>query len=82
MYCTFNVNGIQGYLKRRKIFGILKDHKIDIALLQECHSTPENELVWQNEFGGNIFFSHGSSESRGVAILFRRGLVYKITNIK
>lgn len=81
-YCTFNVNGLQNDVKRRKIFGIIRDHKIDIAFLQECHSTSNKELIWQNEFGGNVFYSNGTSDSRGVMILFRRGLVYNIKNIQ
>lgn len=80
-FASLNVNGIQGAIKRRKIFGALRDHHVDIALLQETHSAPNNELIWQNEYGGNAFYSHGSTESRGVMILFRRGLVYQIKHI-
>lgn len=82
LYGSFNVNGIQGNVKRRKVYNILKDNKLDIAFLQETHSVENKELIWQNEYGGNIFYSHGTSEARGVAILFKRGLVYQIKDIK
>lgn len=29
----------------------------------------KGELIWKNEWGGNIFFSHGSSHQKGVCIL-------------
>ena len=40
--------------------------------LQETHSTEDDEQVWTNEWGGYVWFSHGSSTSRGVAILIKR----------
>lgn len=81
-YGSFNVKGIRNDVKRRKVFGIVRDHKLDIILLQECHSTADCEMIWQTEFGGNIFYSHGTSDARGVMIMFRRGLVYNIKKIK
>ena len=39
-------------------------------LLQETHSTINDERLWQSEWGNKIIFSHGTSNSRGVAILF------------
>ena len=39
-------------------------------MLQETHSTPSDENIWQSEWGGKILFSHGKSNSKGVAILF------------
>ena len=41
----------------------------------------ENEKVWLNQWGcgtGNIIFSHGASDSRGVLIAFREGLDIEI----
>lgn len=81
-FCSFNVNGLQGNDKRRKIFGIIQDQNIDVSFIQESHSTVETQHLWHNEHGGNIFYSHGTSESKGVMIIFRRALVYQIKNIK
>lgn len=75
---TFNVNGIGGNntKKRRTLFHFLHFHKIQIAILQETHSTANDELIWQAEWGGGkIFFNHGTSNSRGVAILFTRNYI-------
>ena len=66
---TFNVNGINAKAKRVKIFEWLKLKQETVFFLQETHSTPEVEKQWESEWGGKIFFSHGKSNSTGVAIL-------------
>ena len=40
------------------------------VFLQETHSLVSDENQWQTEWGSDIIFSHGSNNSRGVAILF------------
>jgi exonuclease III len=39
------------------------------------------ETAWNKEWGAEIIYSHGSSSSRGVAILFPQNLEYKVQNI-
>ena len=46
----------------------------DIIFLQETHSTKEVEIQWKNEWGAKIYMSHGSSNSRGVAVLMKKGV--------
>ena len=41
----------------------------------------ENEKVWQNEWGGKIIFSHGTTAARGVAVLVAKDFYQYITNI-
>ena len=36
--------------------------------LQETHSTKENKIKWKDEFDGDLYFSHGKSNSCGVLI--------------
>ena len=69
---TLNVQGLAEKTKRTKVFRYLRTQKCDIACLQETHSVRKKEKIWQNEWGGEIFFSHGESNARGVAILFSR----------
>ena len=38
--------------------------------MQETHSTENDEKQWEDEFKGQLFFSHGKSNSCGVAIGF------------
>lgn len=74
---SFNVNGLRSEQKRRSIFNYLKYFKADIILLQETHSTCEDETVWTNEWGAKVIFNHGTNFSKGVAVLFQRGLPFK-----
>ena len=69
---SHNVNGLRDSIKRRGIF-MHNRSKADIVCLQETHSEPNDEKFWSQEFRGNLFFSHGSTNSRGVAILIRQG---------
>ena len=80
---SLDTRGIGGYKKRRKVFNYLKKHSSHNAVifLQETHSTKIVEKVWINQWGcgsGNIIFSHGASDSRGVLIAFREGLDIEI----
>ena len=45
--------------------------------LQVTYSDVSLEDFWRAEWGGEIFFSHGSQHSRGVMILFRPSLCLK-----
>ena len=42
---------------------------LGLTMLQETHSDESDESLWENEWGGKMYFSHGTSNSRGVAIL-------------
>ena len=66
---SFNVKGLKSPLKRRSIFKYLKDQNCLFYLLQETHSELKDELIWKGEWRGDIFFSHGSNNSKGVCIL-------------
>ena len=66
---SLNVRGVRNTNKRRAIFSYLKAQKSAIFCLKETYSLTEDEKVWSAEWGNNIFFSHGSSHSKGVCIL-------------
>ncbi len=66
---TQNAKGLRDKTKRKTVFEHLK--KLGgIILLQETHGTKNIETQWKNEWDGDIIFSHGASNSRGVMILF------------
>lgn len=71
---SLNVNGLNIPTKRRAIYEKLRGGGFDICLLQEMHSSAASAHIWRSEWGGDVIFNHGSSNSRGVMILFRRGL--------
>jgi len=65
-----NIRGSEGK-KLDNLLRMLADFKVDIALLTETHTTTEKEANWKPKLGNtwNACFSHGDSNSRGVAIL-------------
>lgn len=70
---SLNVRGVKDRQKRRTIFRHLHvKYPNHIAILQETHSSREIENVWQNEWGADIIYSHGSAHQAGVAILLPR----------
>ena len=71
---TCNVRGISDSLKRRQIFRYLHEKKVNISFLQETHGTNSCERRWKSEWGGRILYDNGTSDSRGVAIIFDRSL--------
>ena len=69
---TQNVRGLRNYEKRKSVIYFLKQ-KADVICLQETHSEKDDEQRWEIEFGGDIYWSHGTTASKGVAILIKRG---------
>ena len=70
-FLSLNVRGLRDYRKRIGLFNWLKriGKSNSFILLQETHSSVEDEKVWSREWGQTIHFSHGDRKSRGVAIL-------------
>ena len=76
---SLNVRGIRDQAKRRSIFLYHKDHNSKIYFLQETYSEPEDEIIWKNEWGGEIF---SLTEPRVVKVFaFFCTLRYKIRSI-
>ena len=78
---TYNCNGLGNKIKRQKVFTFLHDKlKNGFVFLQETHSVENLEKEWKNEWGGEIYFSHGTSNSTGCAIAFSKNFPVKIIN--
>lgn len=69
VFLSLNVNGLGRAKKRREIFRYVRAKNPELVLLQETYSSKENENLWSNEWGRKIYFSHGTNNSEGVAIL-------------
>ena len=70
--CSLNTRGLRDSKKRMGLFHWLKTHKngeYSFVLLQETHSDASQENKWKQEWGSDIYFSHGVTNARGVAIL-------------
>lgn len=81
---SLNVRGLQSdVLKRMSIFNWLKRFNCSnsIVFLQETHSSTGCEQMWKRDWGSDIFYSHGTTDSRGVAILFPKQLDYSVTEL-
>ena len=66
---SLNVRGLNNSIKRRKVFKWLHRQTAPCYFLQETFSTEQSINIWRSEWGGNIFYSHGSNHSKGVMIL-------------
>lgn len=77
---SLNVNGIGNAIKRKVIFNNLRAHKADFYMVQETHSSPGTGFLWTKEWGGQVFFSHGSTGSRGVAIMVDRNTELQVVS--
>ena len=63
--------------KREQIFKWLEDKNFSFSLLQETHSTKQNEHFWKSGWKGEIFFSGNKSNSEGVCILVKENENYE-----
>ena len=74
----------QAISKRIKIFECLKNYITSdgFIFLQETHSSVKDEKIWNDEFEGQLFLSHGKINSCAVAIGFVGTKALKILNIK
>ena len=75
---SLNVRAISNFKKRKAIFTWCRKQKADFVFLQETHSKKDSETCWKNEWDSEVIVAHGSSNSCGVAILFKKGIGCKI----
>ena len=78
---TLNVRGLRTALKRKKVLLWILHKKVDILFFQETHLTDELEYITNSQFKSfDLFYSHGSSNSRGVLIGISKRL--SINNVR
>ena len=83
---SLNTRGLGNINKRLRLIGWLnKTHNAEtkIIFLQETHSTLKSESQWKKDWGGRkVIFSHGGSNSKGVAIILPNNPNYIINDTK
>ena len=79
---SLNVRGIRTFKKRKAVFIWLVNSGADIFFLQETYSTGDIENIWRKQWKGEMFSLHGSNHSRGVLVLIRDNLDFKINSTK
>ena len=82
-FISSNVKGVQAISRRIKIFEYLKNYVTwnGFSFLPDTHSSVKGEKIWNDEFEGQLFFSHGKTNSCGVAIGFVGTKALNILNI-
>lgn len=74
---SYNVNGLNHPIKRKKILAQLKRLNCTIELLQETHLNDKEHAKLKREWVGQIFTaSYENYKKRGVAILFHKSLSF------
>lgn len=69
---SVNARGLRNMTKRKSFFLFCKGKNANIIFfLQETHSKIEDITFWSKQWGDEVFFSHGTSRSAGVAILLK-----------
>ena len=71
-FVSNNVKGPQATNKRLKFIKYFNDKIVSngFLFLQETYSTVNDEIKWKDDFKGEVFHSHGKSNSCGVLICF------------
>ena len=64
-------------LKRRILFNYYKA-RADIICFQETHSDETVEEIWRSEFGGDIYYSHGNTSTKGVCICIKKNICFNV----
>ena len=79
---SLNVRGLRNTNKRRAIFSYLKNQNATIFNLQETFSKPEDVKIWTAEWGGKLFFSHGTEHSTGVTMLINPASKFQVSIVE
>ena len=75
---TYNVRGMRDIKKRSQVYKYVREKSFDVIFLQETHSSRKDQNFWTSQWGGKVVCSHGSSNSRGTAIYFRKNLQFRL----
>ena len=78
---SLNINGGRDRTKRAMVSESFKQKKLDVLFLQETHSDSDNEAEWMMWWEGELFLSHGTNTTAGVAVLFDRRLALCNTHV-
>ena len=80
-FILYNVNSIVMSQKCNEVIRYLCDKQADVILLQEMHITQEQERWFSTQWGSKIWFSNGSSNSKGIAVLFSKIMQIQVHNV-
>lgn len=77
-FTSFNVNGLNGPVKRKRVLDYLKKLKTEIVFIQESHLTKTEHQKLKREWVGQVYASSFNSKARGAVILLHKNLPFSI----
>lgn len=77
---SYNANSIGKNPKRQQVLNFLKTKNKDIYVVLDTRFDKNIEAGIRNDWGGEVIFNSKNSQSRGVAIFFRKNLPVEILN--
>ena len=78
---SVNARGLGNSNKRRSMFRLFKKDHYDFICIQEAHITQKNVHAFQKQWGGDLFYSTGSSHGKGQVILINKKVCPSNVNI-
>lgn len=66
---ALHLNAARNSQKRSCLSEFIKIKRIDVTFIQESQSALFNKIDWRTEWDAQVFMSHMSSNSGGVALL-------------
>ena len=77
---SFNARGLGCDKKSKKVFAMFKKQTPNntVFFIQESHTDRDVKKLWQKQRNRRIFYSHGTTSSRGVFIALRKNLEFKL----
>ena len=75
---SITTRGLNKSTKRRSVSRWIHNQNVHFTFLQETHSSKLSADVWSAEWGGKVFFIHGTANSKGVMILINPKLDCKV----
>ena len=80
-FISMNCRGLANSQKRQDVLSYLKSKKYDVCCIQDTHFIPSTEAEIRKEWKGECFLSCNTSNSRGVAILFKDTIPVKVNRV-
>ena len=79
---SLNVRGLGDSVKRKDVLDRIKDYNLSVLCLQDVHFKDDNIKLYEDEWGGRCIINAYTSESRGVAMMFKKDLELKVEDIE
>ena len=80
-FCSWNVKGINEPTKRGKVLAQLNRLKSGVTFLQETHLKKDAQYRLTAKWISKVYHSSFIHKSRGVAIIIRKGIPFKLNSI-